>query len=81
VIGVPNHEFGEVPVAIVRSLESITDPEAVKRIVLEKLGPDYALEDIVALPDLGYENFPLNATGKVVKHELRQAYLKLHETQ
>lgn len=77
VLGIPHPEYGEVPVAVVRDFEKVKGKDSVKQIVLDKLGPEYALEDVKALSDLGYSEWPLNATGKVMKVSLKDAVLRL----
>ena len=76
-LAVPHPEYGEVPIAVVRDSEQVKDKESVKQIVLDKLGPEYALEDVKTLSELGYNEWPLNPTGKVPKVELREAALRL----
>lgn len=69
VVGVPHPILGQAPCAVVKSLGSNTK-EAVKKHVLEIFGPDYALGDVLTLEELALEDFPVNATGKILKREL-----------
>ncbi|KAF2486227.1 hypothetical protein BDY17DRAFT_73190 [Neohortaea acidophila] len=74
VLGVPDAVKGEVPVAIVTGGQA----EDVKEIVQENLGDDYALKAVYDLhDDLGFEELPLSAQGKVQKHLLKEAVLNL----
>ncbi|KAL4780402.1 hypothetical protein BJX76DRAFT_351027 [Aspergillus varians] len=50
--------------------------EAISRHVAEVLGPNQTLGGVVALQQLGLERFPVNATHKVMKLEVRQAILR-----
>jgi 4-coumarate--CoA ligase len=78
VMGVPSAEYGEVPAAV---LKDPYDHEEVKRIVRDKLEPEYALDSVVTLADLGLTEFPINQTGKVVKFMLRDKFLQRQEKQ
>ncbi|KAK5171908.1 uncharacterized protein LTR77_003545 [Saxophila tyrrhenica] len=69
VFGMPDPRYGEVPVAVVRDKPS----EDLKRVVVDKLGSEHALQDVVTLEELGLESFPYNQTMKVMKITLREA--------
>lgn len=73
--GVPHPDYGEVAMAIVRSPEHAADSSQIKKVVTDSLGSDYALHDVKSLADIGFEAWPLNATRKIAKHELKSAYL------
>jgi len=63
----------EVPVAVVEL--SSDAPEIKKRLqdrVIQDLGKEFALADILALSDLGLSDFPLGNTGKIHKRNLAQ---------
>lgn len=60
--------------AVVKDAKHAANAEPTKKIVLDRLGPDYALQDVVALADVGFDSWPLNQTGKIAKHELKSAY-------
>lgn len=47
-----------------------------QKVVLDKLGPDHALQSVVTLEDVGLTDFPINQTGKVMKIALRDAVKK-----
>ncbi|KAI5245486.1 acetyl-CoA synthetase-like protein [Aureobasidium subglaciale] len=72
VFGLPSAKLGEEIVAVVSSLAEIK-PQKLKDLVVEHLGPDYAVGKVFALQDLGMQEFPVNVTGKVMKIELRKA--------
>lgn len=76
-VGVPHSSYGEVPVAIVKELGSAEKAAEIKQAVKRSLGPDYALEDVKTLSDIGLEVWPFHQTGKEAKHELKGAYLRL----
>ena len=63
--------------AVVRDTPQTQDRERLKKIVADGLGPDYALEDVVGLSDIGMTEFPVNPTGKVPKIVLKEAVLRL----
>ena len=69
VLAWPHQTLGEVPFAVVESLNGRT-AEDVREQVLQTFGKDYALEGVVTLAQLGMEQWPLNATGKIMKLEL-----------
>jgi HIP---CoA ligase len=67
VIGVPDPRLGEVPMAyVVPAPGRSVDPDAIIRWARERLANYKVPRYVVALPEL-----PTNATGKVVKDELR----------
>ncbi|CAC9895597.1 unnamed protein product [Aureobasidium pullulans] len=72
VIGLPNQRLGTEIVAVVSNVPKAT-PQELKNLVVEHLGPDYALSKVFALQELGMQEFPVNVTGKVMKIELRKA--------
>ncbi|KAL9008941.1 MAG: hypothetical protein Q9173_005983 [Seirophora scorigena] len=73
VVGVVDPVAGEVPIAIVK--RTSTDVEVsdidLHHLVDRELGPSSALAGIFALEDLGLSNFPLTASGKVRRTELK----------
>ncbi|THY12368.1 acetyl-CoA synthetase-like protein [Aureobasidium pullulans] len=72
VIGLPNQRLGTEIVAVVSNVPKAS-PQELKNLVVEHLGPDYALSKVFALQELGMQEFPVNVTGKVMKIELRKA--------
>jgi acyl-CoA synthetase (AMP-forming)/AMP-acid ligase II len=79
VLGVPHSEFGEVPIAVTKQELDSNRLADLRKLVSDKLGPDYALEDVVTLSTLGLDSFPIYQTGKVMKFILRQKYLERRE--
>ena len=69
VVGVPSVEWGETPVAFV-VLRDHTAPEAVREWVNGQVGKTQRLAAIRAIAEL-----PRSAIGKVLKRELRQAWI------
>jgi len=68
VVGVPSEEWGETPVAFVVLREG--DGEAVRAACNAKVGKTQRLSAIVIVADV-----PRNAIGKVLKRELRDAWI------
>ena len=62
--------MGEVPVAIVSSIEENVSTETLRQAVVDKHGLHYAPESIIRLELLGMKEFPMTSTGKVCKPDL-----------
>lgn len=62
--------MGEVPVAIVSSMERNVSTEILRQAVIDKHGLHYLPDSIVCLEQLGMTEFPMTSTGKVCKPEL-----------
>ena len=62
--------MGEVPVAIVSSIDENVSTESLRQKVIDKHGLHYAPESIIRLELLGMKEFPMTATGKVCKPDL-----------
>ena len=72
VIGVPDARRGEQPVAFISAKEGATvDGKAVQQFVRERLADYKVPKQVIALPAL-----PRNATGKILKTELRKSMLQ-----
>lgn len=69
VIAWPHPVLGQEPLVVVKALNGTTE-EDIKQRVLEMFGKDYAVGPVITLEQLGKEEFPLNATMKVMKTEL-----------
>lgn len=65
VVALPDKLHGEVPVVIVNG--PAPDIEHMKKVAPECLGREYEIGRVVRLADLGYSEWPLNATGKIQK--------------
>jgi aryl carrier-like protein len=74
--------LGEVPVAVVQGIESQADLEFVRSmqsVVVQQLGPTFAIDEVITLRELGLEIFPHTTSGKVKKIELAAAVRKFRE--
>jgi len=69
VLAIPHETLGQEPFAVVRDLNGRTKADAYQQ-VLDLFGKDYALGGVATLEELGLTDFPLNATGKIMKLEL-----------
>ena len=65
----PHSILGQEPLVVLKDLSGKTENE-IKERVIEMFGKDYALGPVLTMKQLGLENFPLNATGKIMKLEL-----------
>lgn len=72
VLGISNDEYGEVPVAVVKTTSGSTNLGSLKKAVADALGEDYALHGVFELHELGMDDWPLNPTGKVMKMVLKE---------
>ena len=58
------------------------DLDSLKQAVVDGLGPDYALASIITLDQLSMVDFPINATGKIMKIHLKESAIRyLQRTQ
>ncbi|KAL1311473.1 hypothetical protein AAFC00_004416 [Neodothiora populina] len=78
VVGVPDDMAGEVPIAIIQVLQGYhIAASELKRLTTQHLGPAFAPKLVLNLQDdLGLETYPMTASGKVRKVELRQLVRK-----
>ncbi|KAK4994538.1 hypothetical protein LTR66_005449 [Elasticomyces elasticus] len=76
VIGISHPIVGEEPIAIVQSHGKHIDLDSVRQAVVDGLGPDYALAGVLTLDQLGLLDFPINATGKVMKGQVKDAAVR-----
>lgn len=76
--------MGEAPVAVVKPLvaqDQISDlKSALRELVILRLGTSFALATVYTLADLGMDEFPLTASGKVNKTVLKSRVVE-HESQ
>jgi 4-coumarate--CoA ligase len=75
VVPVPHAVLGAEPYAVVDSFEN-SSAEQVKEHIRAELGKDYALGEVVSLKQLGFKEFPVNATHKIIKSDVQDAVLK-----
>ena len=72
--------MGEAPVAIIKTLlaqDQISNLKLVLRdLVVTKLGTSFALAGVYTLADLGIDDFPLTASGKVHKKVLKSRVME-----
>jgi hypothetical protein len=72
VIGIPDEEAGEVPVAILKHSPDDRDVSTrVKQGILETMGPAYSLDRVLTLCELGLDDWPKTTSGKVLKRDLQ----------
>jgi len=75
VVPVPHHVLGAEPLAVLGSYNGKTEAQ-IKDHVRAVLGRDYALGGLALLKQLGFVEFPLNATHKIIKSEVQTAAVK-----
>ncbi|KAK5007522.1 hypothetical protein LTR28_005184, partial [Elasticomyces elasticus] len=76
VIGISHPIEGEEPIAIVQSHGKPVDVDSVRQAVIYALSHDYTLAGVLTLDQLGLVDFPINATGKVIKGQLKDAAVR-----
>ncbi|KAK4505726.1 hypothetical protein PRZ48_003691 [Zasmidium cellare] len=69
VVAWPHAVLGQEPLVVVKGLNGKTE-EGVRERVVKMFGRDYAVGDVLTLGQLGREEFPLNATGKIIKRDV-----------
>lgn len=79
VIGIPHPTLGEEPFAVIESLDKGVDAADLETLIVDMFGKEYALGGVLTLAQLRLSEWPLNATGKVLKLELKEAALVLLE--
>ena len=73
VVGVPDEIAGEIPVAIIKKRPGQElDVSKLRAVLVKDLGPAWVPEEILRLEDLGLEDYPRTASGKVQKNKLRE---------
>lgn len=72
VVGAPDEMAGEVPIAVIESRgEKVTPSNILKDMASQALGPAFAPKTVINLKDdLGLEDWPKTAAGKIRKVEL-----------
>ncbi|KAL8798047.1 MAG: hypothetical protein Q9182_007000 [Xanthomendoza sp. 2 TL-2023] len=80
VVGIADPVMGEAPVAVVKTplaQDLIPDlKSALRELVLLKLGTSFALVGVYTLAELGMDEFPLTASRKVSKRDLRSKVIE-----
>ena len=78
VVGIPDDVAGELPVAVVKMVNGCNVSKAfLQEHVIRNLGATFALERVIDLRDLGIDDFPRTATGKVRKVDIRRLVQEL----
>ena len=78
VVGIPDDVAGEVPVAVVKMVNGCNVSKTLlQEHVIRCLGATFALERVIDLRDLGIDDFPRTATGKVRKVIIRRLVQEL----
>lgn len=70
-----HHVLGAEPFAVLSSYNGKTEAQ-IKDHVRAVLGRDYALGGLALLKQLGFVDFPLNATHKIIKSEVLTAAIQ-----
>lgn len=78
VVGIPDDVAGELPVAVVKMFNGCNVSKTLlQEHVIRNLGATFALERVIDLRDLGIDDFPRTATGKVRKVDIRRLVQEL----
>lgn len=78
VVGIPDDVAGELPVAVVKMVNGCSVSKTLlQEHVIRNLGATFALERVIDLRDLGIDDFPRTATGKVRKIDVRRLVQEL----
>ena len=78
VVGIPDEIAGELPVAIVKMVNGChVSKTLLQEHVIRNLGATFALERVIDLRDLGIDDFPRTATGKVRKVNIKRLVQEL----
>jgi hypothetical protein len=75
VVPAPHHVLGAESFAVLSSYNGKTEAQ-IKNHVQVVFGTDYALGGLASLKQLGFVEFPLNPTRKVIKSEIQTAVVK-----
>lgn len=75
-VGIPHETLGEEPFGIVKDFRNGKTSEMLQSSIVEQFGSEYALGGVVSLGQLGISGWPLNATNKIMKIELKDAVIK-----
>jgi long-chain acyl-CoA synthetase len=74
IVGLPDEKYGEIVGAFLRLHDgAVVDADGIRDFVRERL----AAFKVPAVVDIRHEELPRNASGKVLKRELREAFSKL----
>ena len=70
-IGIRHPILGREPFAVISDFGNTTEQQ-IKQHVIEVFGTDYALGGVASLQQMGFRDFPLNSTGKIMKISLEE---------
>lgn len=76
IVGAPDELLGEVPVAVYQGATSEHDTAFIKSLqslVVQQLGPTFAIDEVISLEKLGLVKFPQTTSGKIRKMDLAAA--------
>ena len=68
--------MGGNPVVVTRSFDKAS-AEEMKQTVLDMMGPEYGIGHVFTLDQLGFDDWPINETGKVMKLRLQEKAIEL----
>lgn len=76
--GIPHEDYGSVPVAVVKASDAGKVPtlQELNEIMLRERTKEYELAGVYELHDLGFQAWPVNSSGKIVKKELKKAVVR-----
>lgn len=72
VIGMPDDVAGEVPVVVVIGDTSTETAKKIQDVVIQHLGRDYILDEVISAQSLGLSEYPRTTAGKVQKTKLAE---------
>jgi hypothetical protein len=74
-VAFPHPTLGHEPFAVLSDLNGKNEDQ-IKNHVLRMLGEGYALGGLSSLKQIGLQEFPINATHKIIKFEVLTAVMK-----
>jgi len=60
---------------VIQSFDHASE-EQMKQTVVEVMSPDFAVGHVLSLDQLGFDTWPINETGKIMKIRLKDAALQ-----
>ncbi|KAK2027479.1 acetyl-CoA synthetase-like protein [Colletotrichum zoysiae] len=80
VVGMPDDVAGEVPVVVVLGDTSIEAAKKIQDAVIQHLGKDYVLDEVISAQSLGLSEYPRTTAGKVQKTKLAELARALRQS-
>lgn len=71
IVAVPSRSLGQQPFAVSSGLNGLT-ADQIRGHVKATFGDDYALGGVASLKEIGLDQFPVNATHKIVKARVQR---------